>query len=210
MRDNFRIEWKKIPRDENDSLLIPAEEFTGSKWQYYFKLVFLANHMRTRNQIALGSSENVKFETVIESDEAENVNGTTESQEDTEDEEEEEFFELDRLPPLIPISDWQPRPHSSQKFVERKDQYSPPGSTSQTYYHANEKQQRRASQKRKMEEPSTSIENLDLSRDDDYCFLMSLYPYLQLKNGPSNLKLRIKIQRLLYKELFKDDCDEEK
>jgi CTP synthase len=32
LRDNFRIQWKMIPRDDNDCLLVPAEEFTGTKW----------------------------------------------------------------------------------------------------------------------------------------------------------------------------------
>ncbi len=195
MRDNFRIEWKKIPRDESDQLIIPADEFTGSKWQYYNKLVFLADHMRTRNQLALGSSENVKFEAVPEEEE------TPENQEDTE--EEGEYYNADNLPPLIPISEWQPNPSSHRKMAKMREKYSPPGSTSQV-----PKNSKKPIKKRRFEEPNTSMENLDLSMDDDYSFLMSLYPYMQLTNAPSNLKLRIKIQRLLYKELFTDDCDD--
>lgn len=35
LRDNFRIQWKMIPRNENDELMIAPEDFTGTKWQYY-------------------------------------------------------------------------------------------------------------------------------------------------------------------------------
>lgn len=39
-----------IPRDENDCLLISPEEFTGTKWQYYRPLLFLADNMgKSRN-----------------------------------------------------------------------------------------------------------------------------------------------------------------
>lgn len=50
LRDNFRIQWKMIPRDEHDQLLINPEEFTGTKWQYYRPLLFLADNMgKSRN-----------------------------------------------------------------------------------------------------------------------------------------------------------------
>ena len=41
-----------IPRCENDELLISPEDFTGTKWQYYKQLLFLAKNMvktRTNN-----------------------------------------------------------------------------------------------------------------------------------------------------------------
>lgn len=32
LRDNFRIQWKMIPRNENDELMIAPEDFNGTKW----------------------------------------------------------------------------------------------------------------------------------------------------------------------------------
>lgn len=32
LRDNFRIQWKMIPRNENDELMIAPEDFAGTKW----------------------------------------------------------------------------------------------------------------------------------------------------------------------------------
>lgn len=32
LRDNFRIQWKMIPRNEHDELMIAPEDFAGTKW----------------------------------------------------------------------------------------------------------------------------------------------------------------------------------
>lgn len=41
LRDNFRVEFKRIPRNENDELLIDAADF-DSKWTFYKNLLFLS------------------------------------------------------------------------------------------------------------------------------------------------------------------------
>jgi hypothetical protein len=46
------------------------------------------------------------------------------------------------------------------------------------------------------------------SNDDDYHFLMSLQPYLTQFTGPQKLKIRMRIQKLIFKELYKDDIDD--
>lgn len=46
------------------------------------------------------------------------------------------------------------------------------------------------------------------SNDDDYHFLMSLSPYLSQFTGPQKLRIRMRIQKLIFKELYKDDIDE--
>lgn len=42
LRDNFRVEFKRIPRDENGMFMIPPEEHQ-SKWTHYKSLLFLSN-----------------------------------------------------------------------------------------------------------------------------------------------------------------------
>lgn len=46
------------------------------------------------------------------------------------------------------------------------------------------------------------------SNDDDYHFLMSLQPYLTQFTGPQKLRIRMRIQKLIFKELYKDELDE--
>lgn len=46
--------------------------------------------------------------------------------------------------------------------------------------------------------------------NDDYYFLMSLHPYMTQFNGSQKLKVRMKIQKLIFKELYKDDIDDDK
>lgn len=46
------------------------------------------------------------------------------------------------------------------------------------------------------------------NNDDDYHFLMSLQPYLTQFTGPQKLRIRMRIQKLIFKELYKDELDE--
>lgn len=41
LRDNFRVEFKRIPRTENDELAMDAVDF-DSKWTFYKNLLFLS------------------------------------------------------------------------------------------------------------------------------------------------------------------------
>ncbi|CAO1343339.1 unnamed protein product [Diamesa serratosioi] len=45
------------------------------------------------------------------------------------------------------------------------------------------------------------------SNDDDYYFIMSLKPYLHQFSGPQKLKVQMRIQKLLFQELYKQDID---
>lgn len=206
LRDNFRIEWKKIPRDEHDQLIIAAEKFSGSKWQYYNKLTFLADHMRTRNQLALGSNENVKFETIPGDSQPYYEANSTEIPDDEngfeieDDNDEPQLIEI----PEYPVCNFPPKPQLQKIRISKHNYTSPCSSTSYT------KQHKSPSKKRKFEECETSENDNGIIMDDNYHFLMSLQPYMNLAIGPQKLKLRIKIQKLLFKELFKDDYEEEK
>lgn len=209
LRDNFRIEWKKIPRDENDQLLIEAENFTGSKWQYYTKLTFLADHMRTRTQLALGSNDNIKFETVPDADDQ--LTYTFESaatkileQENNQDVENESSEDPELIPiPEFSICTFTPRMQMQKSSLAKHNFTSPSSSSS---YPKSQK----LSLKRKHEDFEVSNTDKSLIFDDNYHFLMSLHPYMSLAAGSQKLKLRIKIQKLLFKELFKDFDEEDK
>jgi BESS motif len=61
------------------------------------------------------------------------------------------------------------------------------------------------------EYPSASSPSLNYpnsSNDDDYHFLMSLQPYLTQFTGPQKLRIRMRIQKLIFKELYKDEIDD--
>lgn len=46
-----------------------------------------------------------------------------------------------------------------------------------------------------------------VATDDDHHFLMSLHPYMRELSAAQKLKMRMKIQRLIFKELYKKDED---
>lgn len=56
--------------------------------------------------------------------------------------------------------------------------------------------------------PSESGNFPTSSNDDDYHFLMSLQPYMTQFTGPQKLRIRMRIQKLIFKELYKDELDE--
>lgn len=58
------------------------------------------------------------------------------------------------------------------------------------------------------EYPTASSPNANSSNDDDYHFLMSLQPYLTQISAPQKLRLRMRIQKLIFKELYKDEIDD--
>ncbi|CAD7006391.1 unnamed protein product [Ceratitis capitata] len=47
LRDNFRVEYKRIPRSEQGDFLVEPATFE-SKWIHYYALLFLTDHMRHR------------------------------------------------------------------------------------------------------------------------------------------------------------------
>lgn len=48
-------------------------------------------------------------------------------------------------------------------------------------------------------------ENSFDQQDDDYHFLMSMHPYMTQLGASQKLKIRMKIQKLVFRELYKDD-----
>jgi len=46
--------------------------------------------------------------------------------------------------------------------------------------------------------------------DDDYHYLLSLHPYMKQLTAAQKLRIRTKIQKLIFKELYKEDLEESK
>ena len=265
MRDNFRIQWKMIPRDENDLLLIAPEDFTGTKWQYYKHLTFLADNM--------GKSRNSYSSFTNSMDDDQNYDLLQQFEPAIEipsDDEEEEIEELPKYRQRSPITQYQQQIQQQQRSsitqYQQQQQKQPPklraipqlkmvdvqsliGRTiaqttitpspvvSSNNLHQSQLSSKPTSSvgtsngnKRKHldevtttnggnsshissneEYPSASSPNLPNSyNDDDYHFLMSLQPYLLQFSGPQKLRVRMRIQKLIFKELYKDDIDDEK
>jgi len=282
LRDNFRIQWKMIPRDESDDLLISPEDFTGTKWQYYRALLFLADNMgksrHSYNHHAMMDDNSYEllhqFEPAIE----------IPSDDDMCEDVKPEIVPKQLHQRLTAVQqerykrDPSPSHHSSDKQHQLKSSSNNSSSHKATpklraipqlslldvrsllaqsthgqttispasvnaaaaIVAANSQQQQQqntsntssassstASAKRKRtdevtttgcgassnddEYPSASSPNGNLpnsSQDDDYHFLMSLQPYLTQFTGPQKLRIRMKLQKLIFRELYNDDIDE--
>lgn len=200
MRDNFRIEFKRIPRDALGNCTI-SPNLHKSKWAYYKSLLFLVDHMKSRYP----STDFVAHETSINNSFVRDLQGITpdtssnmdfSGADDNEDVEYIQIPEVPRplklsaslspssdlqngqdslpLPPLVPVT--APKNYPPAKRLRNED-----------------------------EENNGSNGQLDDKEDDDYHFLLSLHTFMgQLKNA-QKLKMRMKIQDLIYKELFKEE-----
>lgn len=268
LRDNFRIQWKMIPRDENDQLLVSPEEFSGTKWQYYRPLLFLADNMgKSRNSYNSQYDDSNyellhQFEPAIEIPSDDEIN-----EEDTKPEISPKLHQ--RL--MAAVKQQQQQQHQQQQQSQFKREESPPNAHSNNArnsqrpppklraipqlnmmdvhsllarstvgqttispapLHLNPQQQMPNAptsstssngKRRKTDEvtttgcgassndeyPTVSSPNFpNSSNDDDYHFLMSLQPYLTQFTGPQKLRIRMRIQKLIFKELYKDEIDD--
>ncbi|CAO1323103.1 unnamed protein product [Diamesa hyperborea] len=257
LRDNFRIQWKMIPRDENDDLLISPEEFTGTKWQYYKHLIFLAGNMgkaRTNNsynQNTLEEDQNYdllqlyeesnelpsvskeEFETIYDRKTSIALYQRQLQQHHLQQELNEQKAQKD-LPKLEAIS--QPKIIDVKSLIDRKipqSTFTPPSvanfksnhhpqtSLKPPSFHQDHKRKRldevtttnggNSSHISSNEEYlSVSSPNLpNIPNDDDYHFIMSLKPYLHQFNGPQKLKVQMLIQKLVFKELYNHEIDQD-
>lgn len=251
LRDNFRIQWKMIPRDENDQLLVSAEDFSGTKWQYYRPLLFLADNMgKSRNSYNNHYDDNSyellhQFEPAIEiPDDSSDIDDN-----DTKPEISPKLHQR-----LMAAAKAQRDPSPNGQSQSRLNSRPPPklraipqmnlmdvqsllarSTVGQTTIspacHPNHQQNAPSSstssngKRRKTDEvtttgcgassndeyPTASSPGANFpnsSNDDDYHFLMSLQPYLTQFTGPQKLRIRMRIQKLIFKELYKDDIDD--
>lgn len=271
LRDNFRIQWKMIPRDENDQLLVSPEEFTGTKWQYYRPLLFLADNMGKSRNSYNNQYDDSNYELLHQFEPAIEIPSDDDLDEDTKPEihqrlmasikaQEEIKPEISpklhqRLMASIKAQQREASPPNDQG-QSRSSQRPPPklraiphlnlmdvhsllarSTLGQTTISPapimNHQQMQNApssstssSKRRKTDEVTTTgcgaSSNDDYptasspvgnfpnssSNDDDYHFLMSLQPYLTQFTGPQKLRIRMRIQKLIFKELYQDDIDD--
>ncbi|CRL03465.1 CLUMA_CG016298, isoform A [Clunio marinus] len=252
LRDNFRIQWKMIPRDENDQLLVSPEEFTGTKWQYYRPLLFLADNMGKSRNSYNSHYDDSNYELLHQFEPAIEIPSDDEIGEDTKPELSPKLHQ--RLMAAVKTQR-DPSPPSNPQNLSKSNARPPPklraipqlnlmdvhsilarsavGQTtiSPAPAHMNPQFQNPSSstpfngKRRKTDEvtttgcgassndeyPSASSPSGNLpnsSNDDDYHFLMSLQPYLTQFTGPQKLRIRMRIQKLIFKELYQDDIDD--
>ncbi|XP_070494784.1 uncharacterized protein [Chironomus tepperi] len=261
LRDNFRIQWKMIPRNENDELMIAPEDFTGTKWQYYRPLLFLADNMgKSRNSYNSAQMDDSSYELLQSFEPAIEIPS------------DDEIDQKELKPDISPKSRQKlmeamnrshdedsssPVHHSNQKSQNMKlppkfraiphhlnlmdihnlisrstngettisaaplnlahNQQSNQTSSSSNPAIAHQHPKRRRTDEvtttgcgasSNDEFPSESGNFPTSSNDDDYHFLMSLQPYLTQFTGPQKLRIRMRIQKLIFKELYKDELDE--
>lgn len=247
-----------IPRDENDQLLVSPEEFTGTKWQYYRPLLFLADNMGKSRNSYNSQYDDSNYELLHQFEPAIEIPS------------DDELNEEDTKPEISPKL--HQRLMAAAKAQQRDEQGSPPenghggrnshrpppklraipqlnmmdvhsllarSTAGQTTIspapmlmnshpqmpNAPTSSTSSNAKRRKTDEvtttnngcgassndeyPSISSPNLpNSSNDDDYHFLMSLQPYLTQFTGPQKLRIRMRIQKLIFKELYKDEIDD--
>lgn len=258
LRDNFRIQWKMIPRDENDSLLVSPEDFSGTKWQYYRPLLFLADNMgKSRNSYNSHYDDSNyellhQFEPAIEIPSDEELGG-----DDTKPELSPKLHQ--RLMAAVKAQQRDASPPNNHQRESKSNPRPPPklraipqlnlmdvhsllarstvGQTTispapllmnhqQPPQNAPSSSTSSHAKRRKTDDtngvtttgcgassndeyPTASSPPFpNSSNDDDYHFLMSLQPYLTQFTGPQKLRIRMRIQKLIFKELYKDDIDD--
>lgn len=248
-----------IPRDENDMLLVTPEEFTGTKWQYYRPLLFLADNMGKSRNSYNNQYDDSNYELLHQFEPAIEIPS-------------DEELDDDEKPAISPKI--HQRLAAAMAKAQREQQRSPSPNVPQNLsknsnsnnnhrlppklraipqlnlmdvhsllrqtvgqttispapmHHLNPQLQNPSSstpsnaKRRKTDEvttsqgcgassndeyPTASSPGPNSSNDDDYHFLMSLQPYLTQFTGPQKLRMRMRIQKLIFKELYKDDIDE--
>lgn len=219
LRDNFRIQWKMIPRDDSDNLLVAPEDFTGTKWQYYRQLLFLADNMgKSRPIFPLDGSQNNTFNESVDENNSSNYEDNINIYEPAiEIPSEDEFEEVkpqikngkNETVPTLKLVDVQSlvtdfpnntTVNGSNNSLKRKRTTDERDSTSTVKIGHN---QITSSSITSNEDCATnpSLQN------DDYFFLMSLHPYMTQFTGSQKLKVRMKIQKLIFKELYNEEIN---
>lgn len=258
LRDNFRIQWKMIPRDENDQLLVNPDEFTGTKWQYYRPLLFLADNMGKSRNSYNNHYDDSNYELLHQFEPAIEIPSDDEIDEDTKPELSPKLHQ--RLMAAVKAQrERDTSPSNNQSHHSKSNQRPPPklraipqlnlmdvhsllarstvgqttispaplNMTNQHLQNAAPSSSTPSNAKRRRtddtngvtttgcgassndEYPTASSPSFpNSSNDDDYHFLMSLQPYLTQFTGPQKLRIRMRIQKLIFKELYKDDIDD--
>lgn len=204
LRDNFRIEFKRIPRDSAGNCLI-SPNLHKSKWAYYKSLLFLVDHMKSRypTQEYIAQETNLPNTFVRDLQSVKPDNSSSMDFSGADDTEDIDYIQIPDVPPPLSMS-----PSISPNSELQNGQTSPalpplvPVTAPKNYPPA-----KRLRVNEDGEKTNSSNGKTDDKLDDDYHFLMSLHTYMgQLKNS-QRLKIRMKIQELLYSELFGNEDD---
>lgn len=247
-----------IPRDENDQLLVTPEEFSGTKWQYYRPLLFLADNMGKSRNSYNSQYDDSNYELLHQFEPAIEIPSDDElSEDDTKPEISPKLHQRLMAQAVKAQMLRDESPPNAHNNSNRQNQRPPPklraipqlnmmdmhnlltrSTVGQTtispapMHHLNHQQMPNAptsstssnAKRRKTDEvtttgcgassndeyPSVSSPNLPNSSNDDdnFHFLMSLQPYLAQFTGPQKLRIRMRIQKLIFKELYKDEIDD--
>uniref|UniRef100_A0A336M0U7 CSON009703 protein n=1 Tax=Culicoides sonorensis TaxID=179676 RepID=A0A336M0U7_CULSO len=194
LRDNFRIEFKRIPRDALGNCLI-SPNLHKSKWAYYKQLLFLVDHMKSRYP----TQEPVKLETNVTNTFVRDLQGITpdnSSNMDYSDNYDDEYIQIPEVPSSLQITG---------SISPSCDAQNGQDSTPLPPLVPVAKRVFMGPKRARVEEPQSNGTNPEEIGDDDYHFLMSLHTYMSQLKDREKLKMRMKIQNIIYQELFNDD-----
>jgi BESS motif len=179
------VEFKRIPRDEQTGELLISPEDYDSKWANYKPLLFLAEHLRSRTGNRDSEGVSVKRDSFDYDDVS------------TDDHKELLAFCEEKAQQIV-------KPQITIRPIENLSSSAIPPRIKPVTGDVQPPAKRC-----KLDDEYTAPESSSASGniDDDYHFLMSLHPYMIDLNASQKLRVRMKIQKVIFKELFKDEDD---
>ncbi|XP_031619865.1 uncharacterized protein LOC116338617 [Contarinia nasturtii] len=200
LRDMFRVEIKRIPRNEAGEQQMQPHEFE-SKWTHYRSLLFLADHMRSRNSKSLDGSQKLDVYdsySYVAADYNVIERGGTDVQAVNSIKQEATFDVTKKS--------------QQQHQQKRKNTESPIPEENVVANLLQSPEAQQNSKKRILN--STPMDLLtvgdaseigDRIMNDDYHFLLSLQPFMSELPPIQKLRLRMKIQKLVFEELYANE-----
>lgn len=226
MRDTFRNIYRRQPRDEKGILKVKPEDFR-SRWPYYDKLLFLVNHLQPRflNSSASDRKETNAIDEEISVVETVEVTSPVAS-------EPPPLIKLTKSGiSIVKVLQKYPALQKSAGHSGSAGAGSNlPAGNPKRHLEEIEELTVVPVKKIKVEEnddslvepplafqPPTSAttpqlmslnssSSSSIPQDDDYHFLISLYPYMRECNPAQKLKIRMKIQSLIFHELYNEEA----
>lgn len=230
LRDTFRNIYRRLPRDEKGALKVKPENFK-SRWPYYAKLLFLVNHLHPRS---LNSSDGDKNETTASTEEivvAEMVEVTAPVACEPPPLIKISTPRISLAKVLQKYPDLQKSAGSSgsagagsnlaaanpKRHLEEIEEPAIVPGQKKIKVEANDNyhndsvveplitfQHPISAATPQLMSPNSSSSS-STPHDDDYNFLISLYPYMRECNPAQKLKIRMKIQSLIFQELYNEE-----
>ncbi|XP_055322120.1 uncharacterized protein LOC129578069 [Sitodiplosis mosellana] len=193
LRDMFRVEIKRIPRNDAGDPLIQPEDFE-SKWTHYRSLLFLADHMRSRNSKSMDAAQKLDvydsysyvtadYNVIERGADVQEVQSIK-----------QEAFDVTKKNQHKRKNSESPTPES----VVANLLQSPEAQT-------NSKKRILSSTPMDLLTVGDASEIGDRIMNDDYHFLLSLQPFMAELSPIQKLRLRMKIQKLVFEELYANE-----